>query len=97
MVIEKTIITPTWLKIKEKFKTETNGNTEYGQNFERHGELDDMCDDFIDMLLDLTEEFGFDTIIEDVPLDLHKERVYNLLDKAGLMAPYIDYEGGDDE
>ena len=63
MVIEKTIITPTWLKIKEKFKTETNGNTEYGQNFERHGELDDMCDDFIDMLLDLTEEFGFGAII----------------------------------
>ena len=86
--MEKTVITPQWLKIKAKFDSETKGSKEYGTNFEIDGEFQEMCNSFINILGKLTEEYGFDYVVEDISLDLFKNRIWNLVECAGLLKPY---------
>lgn len=76
-----------WLKIKSIYDTNTNGNSEYGKNFEIGGELDVMIGEFIDKLGKLTEHYGFRCIIDGVKLDLWKDRIWNLCENAGLLPP----------
>ena len=87
--MEKTVITPLWLKIKNKYKLETNGSQLYGTNFEVDGELDEMCMEFIDLLGELTKNHGYNCIIENLHLDLWKDRCFHLLENSGLLEPYV--------
>jgi len=92
-----------WVKIKEMYDVNTNGNSEYGKNFEIGGELDQMISSFIDKLGKLTEHFGYRCIIDGVKMDLWKDRIWNLCENAGLLPPlprsieeFIDDEINDD-
>ena len=44
-----------------------------------------MCLEFIDMIGTLTNKFGFDSVIEGVKMDLWKERIWSLVENAGLL------------
>ena len=87
----KQTVTPMWLDIKEfytkntKTKSKANNAPRYGTNFPINGELDKMCHDFIDLMGELTHEFGYECIIEDVKMDLWKERIWSLVENAGLL------------
>ena len=87
----KQTVTPMWLDIKEfytkntKTKAKANNAPRYGTNFPINGELDKMCHDFIDLMGELTHEFGYECIIEDVKMDLWKERIWALVENAGLL------------
>ena len=83
--IEKSFLTPKWLKIKAMYESGTNGSDKYGTNFEIEGELDMLCHDFIDTIGEFTHEFGWDCIIEGVKMDLWKERIWSLVENAGLL------------
>ena len=83
----KSIVTPKWLEIKNHFEKNTNGSKEYGTNFEIEGEFDTMCSDFIDLLSQITLKFGFKCRVEDIDMDLWKDRVWVIYEKAGLLAP----------
>lgn len=76
-----------WVKIKSMFDANTNGNEEYGQNFEIKGEFDKKVIDFIDKLADITARAGFDCVIEGIKMDLWKDRAWNIYERAGLLAP----------
>ncbi len=78
-------VTPKWNAIKLKFKEETNGSLAYGSNFEIGGELDTMVEDFLHDMAKLTQAFGFQAIVEGVKLDLWKERIWTVVEKAGLL------------
>jgi hypothetical protein len=81
----KTIVTPKWQKIKAMYEAGTNGSDAYGKNFPLDGELDQMCCEFIDMVGTITQEYGYDCIIEDIKMDLWKERIWSLVENAGLL------------
>ena len=87
----KQTVTPMWLDIKEfytkntKTKAKANNAPRYGTNFPINGELDKMCHDFINLMGELTHEFGYECIIEDVKMDLWKERIWSLVENAGLL------------
>ena len=87
----KQTVTPMWLDIKEfytkntKTKAKANNAPRYATNFPINGELDKMCHDFIDLMGELTHEFGYECIIEDVKMDLWKERIWSLVENAGLL------------
>lgn len=83
--IEKSFLTPKWLKIKKMYETGTNGSDKYGTNFEIEGELDMLCHEFIDTIGEFTHEFGWDCTIEGVKMDLWKERIWSLVENAGLL------------
>ena len=83
--IEKSIVTPKWLKIKSMYEQNTNGSDKYGTNFEIGGELDTLALELVDMLGEITQQQGFDCIVEDVKMDLWKERVWSLIENAGLL------------
>ena len=83
--IEKSFLTPKWLKIKKMYETGTNGSDKYGTNFEIEGELDMLCHEFIDTIGEFTHEFGWDCTIEGVNMDLWKERIWSLVENAGLL------------
>ena len=83
--IEKSFLTPKWLKIKKMYETGTNGSDKYGTNFEIEGELDMLCHEFIDTIGEFTHEFGWDCTIEGVKMDLWKERICSLVENAGLL------------
>ena len=83
--INKSFLTPKWLKIKAMYEEGTNGSDKYGTNFEIEGELDMLCHDFIDTIGEFTHEFGWDCIIEGVKMDLWKERIWSLVENAGLL------------
>ena len=85
MKIEKSIVTPKWLKIKSMYEQNTNGSDKYGTNFEIGGELDTLALELVDMLGEITQQQGFDCIVEDVKMDLWKERVWSLIENAGLL------------
>ena len=67
------------------YETGTNGSDKYGTNFEINGELDKLTRDFIDIIGEFTREFGWDCIIENVKMDLWKERIWSLVENAGLL------------
>ena len=87
----KQTVTPMWLDIKEfytkntKTKSKANNAPRYGTNFPINGELDKMCHEFIDLMGALTHEFGYECIIEDIKMDLWKERIWSLVENAGLL------------
>ena len=87
----KQTVTPMWLDIKEfytkntKTKSKANNAPRYGTNFPINGELDKMCHEFIDLMGALTHEFGYKCIIEDIKMDLWKERIWSLVENAGLL------------
>lgn len=83
--IEKSIVTPKWLEIKEMYEQGTNGSSKYGTNFKIGGELDELTRDFLDMIADITEEFGYDFTVEGVHLNLWKERIWAVIENAGLL------------
>ena len=41
--------------------------------------------EFVEMLGVLTQKFGWDHVVEDIPLDLWKERIWSLIENAGLL------------
>ena len=87
----KQTVTPMWLDIKEfyeqntKTKAKASNAPRYGTNFPINGELDKMCHDFIDLMGELTHEFGYECVIEDIKMDLWKERIWSLVENAGLL------------
>lgn len=83
--IKKLPVTAKWLKIKGMYERGTNGNKEFGENFQPGGDLDTMVLDFIEMLGDITYRFGFQCTVEDVKMDLWKERIDSVLTGAGLL------------
>lgn len=97
---KKTFLTPKWLYLKELYEKNTNGNREFGSNFELGGELDIKSSEFIDLLGELTQEFGFDCVLEGVRMDVWKERIWVLVESAGLLeeiAWKTDFEDGEEE
>ena len=78
-------LTPKWLKVKEVYEKGTNGSNRYGTNFKVKGELDTLTHELVDIIGDLTQEFGWDCVIEDVKMDLWKERIWSLIENAGLL------------
>ena len=78
-------LTPKWLKVKEVYENGTNGSNRYGTNFEVKGELDILTHELVNIIGDLTQEFGWDCVIEDVKMDLWKERIWSLIENAGLL------------
>ena len=67
------------------YEAGTNGSDKYGNNFEIEGELDLMCHEFIDMMGEITQDRGFDCVVEDIKMDLWKERIWSLVENAGLL------------
>lgn len=88
MEIEKmseNIVTSKWLKIKSMYKNGTNGSDKYGSNFPIGGELDILTDEFIDILGLITLKWGYDCIVDGVKMDIWKERIWSLVENAGLL------------
>ena len=83
--MKKQFLTPKWLEIKLMYENGTNGSDKYGTNFKVRGELDNLTRDFIDIIGEFTREFGWDCVIEDVKMDLWKERIWSLVENAGLL------------
>lgn len=81
----KSIVTPKWQKIKAMYEAGTNGSDKYGDNFEIEGELDMLCHEFIDMVGEITQNQGFDCVVEGIKMDLWKERIWSLVENAGLL------------
>jgi len=82
---QKSILTAEWLTIKSMYEANTNGSNKYGTNFPIDGELDQLSMAFIDKIGDLTNKFGFDCVIDGVKMDLWKERIWSLVENAGLL------------
>ena len=83
--IEKSFLTPKWLEVKSIYENGTNGSDKYGTNFEIGGKLDKLTREFIDIIGEYTHQFGWDCIIEGVKMDLWKERIWSLVENAGLL------------
>ncbi len=82
---EKMFLTNKWIEIKKMFEANTNGSKEYGSNFELDGELDELTQHFLGYIAKLTLSKGFDAEVEGVKLDLWKERIWSLIENAGLL------------
>ena len=82
---EKLFLTPQWMEIKQMFEANTNGSKEYGKNFPLEGELDELTQHFVGKISLITLDRGFDAVIEGVKLDLWKERIWSLIENAGLL------------
>ena len=83
--VEKSFLTPKWLEVKEMYEKDTNGSAKYGDNFEVNGELDVLTREFIDIIGEFTHQFGWECVIEGVKMDLWKERIWSLVENAGLL------------
>ena len=83
--IEKSFLTPKWLVVKTMYENGTNGSDKYGTNFNIGGELDKLTREFIDIIGEYTHQFGWDCVIEGVKMDLWKERIWSLVENAGLL------------
>jgi len=82
---EKMILTPKWLEIKELFESNSNGSKGYGTNFPIDGKLDILTQHFVGMLGVITLKQGFGAVIEGVKMDLWKERIWAVIENAGLL------------
>ena len=89
--VEKMFLTPKWQEIKSMYEAETNGLSAYGENFPIDGELDMLTQHFVGYIGEITEKRGFDTILEGTKMDLWKERIWALIENAGLL-PNIAWE-----
>ena len=85
MKIVKSIVTPKWQKIKAMYEAGTNGSDAYGKNFPIGGELDTLSLELVDMLGEITQNQGWGCVVEDIKMDLWKERVWSLIENAGLL------------
>jgi|TARA_B110000908_G_C10165374_1_gene408103 hypothetical protein len=85
--VKRLILTNEWVEMKEMFEANTNGNDEYGKNFKIGGELDILSRTFLDKLGDLTSLKGHYCIIDGVKMGLWKERLWSVIENAGLLAP----------
>lgn len=83
--IEKSFLTPKWLEVKKMYEDGTNGSDKYGTNFPVKGELNELTVEFVEILGELTRQFGWDCVIEGVKMDLWKERIWSLVENAGLL------------
>ena len=83
--IKKQFLTPKWLEIKTMYELGTNGSDKYGTNFLIDGKLDKKASNFVEHIGAFTREFGWDCVIEDVKMDLWKERIWSLIENAGLL------------
>ena len=83
--MQKQFLTPKWIEIKEMYEKGTNGSDKYGTNFEIKGELDKLTSEFIDIIGELTRQFGWYCVIEDIKMNLWKERIWSLIENAGLL------------
>tara|TARA_R100001224_G_scaffold113702_1_gene100192 strand:- start:2320 stop:2706 length:387 start_codon:yes stop_codon:yes gene_type:complete len=83
--IKKSFLTPKWLVVKTMYEQGTNGSDKYGTNFAIGGELDKLTREFVDIIGEFTHEFGWDCVIEGVKMDLWKERIWSLIENAGLL------------
>jgi hypothetical protein len=83
--IEKSFLTPKWLVVKEMYETGTNGSDKFGSNFPVDGELNELSSEFTDILGELTRQFGWECVIEGVHMNLWKERIWSLIENAGLL------------
>ena len=83
--IKKDYLTPKWLEVKEMYEKGTNGSNRYGTNFKVKGELDTLTHELVNIIGKLTHEFGWDCVIEDIKMDLWKERIWSLVENAGLL------------
>ena len=83
--IEKSFLTPKWLVVKEMYEKGTNGSDKFGSNFPINGELNELTVEFVEILGELTRKFGWDCVIEGVKMDLWKERIWSLVENAGLL------------
>ena len=81
----KSILTAEWLTIKTMYEANTNGSNKYGTNFPIDGELDQLTMNFIDKIGDLTNKMGFECVIDGVHMNLWKERIWSLIENAGLL------------
>jgi hypothetical protein len=82
---QKSILTAEWLTIKSIYEANTNGSNKYGTNFLINGELDQLSTSFVDKIGKLTEKLGFECIIDGVSMNLWKERIWSLIENAGLL------------
>ena len=67
------------------YEANTNGSNKYGTNFPINGELDQLSTSFVDKIGKLTEKLGFECIIDGVSMNLWKERIWSLIENAGLL------------
>ena len=44
-----------------------------------------MSSEFVDLMGALTHEFGYECVIEDIHMNLWKERIWSLIENAGLL------------
>jgi len=96
----KSILTAEWLTIKAMYEANTNGSSKYGTNFEINGELDQLSMAFVDKIGDLTQQLGFDCVVDGVHMNLWKERIWSLIENAGLLqdiAWKVDMEDEENE
>jgi hypothetical protein len=93
---ENKFLTNKWLEIKKMYEAGTNGSKEYGSNFEIDGELDQLTQHFLGLIAKLTLSRGFDAVVEGVSLDLWKERIWSVVENAGLL-PNIAWKDERDE
>ena len=82
---KKQFLTPKWIEVKEMYEKGTNGSDKYGKNFKIGGELDILVTEFVDIIGELTRQFGWGCVIEDIKMDLWKERIWSLIENAGLL------------
>ena len=97
MKIEKMFLTPKWQEIKSMYEAGTNGSSAYGENFQLDGELDELTQHFLGYIIILTESRGFDCIVEGVKMDLWKERIWAVVENAGLLPNIAWKDERDDE
>jgi hypothetical protein len=83
--VKKSFLTPKWVEVKEMYEKDTNGSDKYGTNFQVDGELDVLTREFIDIIGEFTHQFGWECVIEGVKMDLWKERIWSLVENAGLL------------
>tara|TARA_R110000744_G_scaffold47460_2_gene104489 strand:+ start:185 stop:589 length:405 start_codon:yes stop_codon:yes gene_type:complete len=83
--MKKQFLTPKWLEVKSMYENGTNGSDKYGTNFKINGDLDNLTCEFIDIIGEFTRTFGWDCVIEEVKMDLWKERIWSLVENAGLL------------
>ena len=84
---KRLILTNEWVEIKEMFEEGTNGCEDYGKNFEIGGKLDILTRSFLDRLGEITTHKGYHCVIDGVKMNLWKERLWSVVENAGLLAP----------
>ena len=84
---KRLVLTNEWVEIKEMFEANTNGCEDYGKNFEIGGKLDILTRSFLDRLGEITTHKGYYCVIDGVKMNLWKERLWSVVENAGLLAP----------